>query len=275
MDLGEGEFFEPLDVSGTNINDIPSNGSMDSLFDEIFKDTVACTHAHTCNLSGPHSSHTHTCYHVHTKLVPSIIGTDDDDKASKDDTSESTEKNGKKGSLGNREAVRKYRQKKKEQAASLEDEVVRLKTLNQRLMKRIKSSGMLEAEVARLKCLLVDVRGRIEGEIGSFRYPIQKGASQNVQNLDLRNGHLVNPCNMLSGDQSYCLHRSFDAETVEGRAAIHDPAFNGCEFGNLQCLGNQNSVLKNISGCGAKDSSLAVNTSTQIKRNCAHATRSR
>ncbi|KAM0011864.1 putative transcription factor bZIP family [Helianthus debilis subsp. tardiflorus] len=68
--------------------------------------------------------------------------------------------------LGNREAVKEYREKKKVCAASLEDDVVRLRALNQQLMKRIQSQAGLEAEVARLKCLLVDIRGIIEGEIG-------------------------------------------------------------------------------------------------------------
>ncbi|KAJ0592230.1 putative transcription factor bZIP family [Helianthus annuus] len=49
--------------------------------------------------------------------------------------------------LGNREAVKEYREKKKARAASLEDEVVRLRALNQQLMKRIQSQAGLEAEV--------------------------------------------------------------------------------------------------------------------------------
>ncbi|MFS7971058.1 hypothetical protein Hanom_Chr09g00828281 [Helianthus anomalus] len=38
--------------------------------------------------------------------------------------------------------------------------------MNQELMKRIQSQAGLEAEVVRLKCLLVDIRGILEGEIG-------------------------------------------------------------------------------------------------------------
>ncbi|CAI9260385.1 unnamed protein product [Lactuca saligna] len=120
MDDGE------LDFSNHEmfVGDTPSSGSMNSFFDEIFNDTHACTHKHTC------------------KNRPS----------------------------GNREAVRKYREKKKARAASLEDEVVRLTALNQQLMRRVQSQVRLEAEVARQKCLLVDIRGRIDGEIGSFPY---------------------------------------------------------------------------------------------------------
>ncbi|MFS7919762.1 hypothetical protein Hanom_Chr03g00216511 [Helianthus anomalus] len=66
-------------------------------------------------------------------------------------------KKGKKRPLGNREA----------------DEVVILRALNQQLMKRIQSQAGLEPEVARLKCLLVNIRERIEGEIGNFPYQKQ------------------------------------------------------------------------------------------------------
>ncbi|XP_066333498.1 basic leucine zipper 23-like [Miscanthus floridulus] len=73
----------------------------------------------------------------------------------------------KKRPSGNCTAVRKYREKKKAHTASLEEEVVHLQALNQQLMKKVQSHAALEAEVARLRCLLVDIRGRIEGEIGT------------------------------------------------------------------------------------------------------------
>ncbi|CAA0841276.1 Basic-leucine zipper (bZIP) transcription factor family protein [Striga hermonthica] len=83
---------------------------------------------------------------------------------------ESIEKKGKNWPLSNHEAVKKYREKKKARAASLEDEVVRLRAKNQHLMKRLQGQALLEAEIVRLKCLLVDIRGRMEGKIGSFSY---------------------------------------------------------------------------------------------------------
>jgi hypothetical protein len=48
--------------------------------------------------------------------------------------------------------------------------VVHLRALNQQLTKKLQNHAALEAEVARLRCLLVDIRGRIEGEIGAFPY---------------------------------------------------------------------------------------------------------
>ncbi|MQL41543.1 bZIP transcription factor, partial [Escherichia coli] len=103
---------------------------------------------------------------------------EDQDQVATDDTAESAEKKSKKRPVGNREAVRKYREKKKARTASLEDEGVKLRALNQHLMKKLQGQAALEAEIARLQCLLVDIRGRIEGEIGSF--PYQKSANSNL-----------------------------------------------------------------------------------------------
>ncbi|KAM0049248.1 putative transcription factor bZIP family [Helianthus debilis subsp. tardiflorus] len=258
MEDGELDFSNTEMFTDPNMGDIPSNDSLDSFFDDIFKDSHACTHTHTCNPPGPDSSHTHTCYHVHTKIVPAMSG--DDDKTPTDDTAESADKKGKKRPLGNREAVRKYREKKKARAASLEDEVVRLRALNQQLMKRIQSQDGLEAEVARLKCLLVDIRGRIEGEIGNFPYQKPLPANQNIGNGNLTGGYVMNPCNMQCGDQVYCLHPKVDGKNVEN-ASIHDPVINGCEFESLQCMGNQNSLLNEFPGCTTDDGLLVANQS--------------
>ncbi|KAK9051914.1 hypothetical protein SSX86_028542 [Deinandra increscens subsp. villosa] len=258
MEDGELDFSNNEMFPDPNMGDILSNDSLGSFFDDIFKDSHACTHTHTCNPPGPDSSHTHTCYHVHTKIVPAMSG--DDDKTPTDDTAESVDKKGKKRPLGNREAVRKYREKKKARAASLEDEVVRLRAVNQQLMKRIQSQAGLEAEVARLKCLLVDIRGRIEGEIGSFPYQKQPAANHNVTNLNMTDGYVMNPCNMQCGDQVYCLHPEIDGKNEEN-ASIHDPVANGCEFENMQCLGAQNSLLNEIPGCATDNGFVVVNQS--------------
>ncbi|CAN1307624.1 Basic leucine zipper 23 [Linum perenne] len=164
---------------------------MDSFFDELLKDTHACTHTHTCNPPGPDYSHTHTCFHVHTKI-----------------------------------------EKKKARAASLEDEVVKLRAINQQLMRRLQGQAALEAEVARLKCLLVDIRGRIEGEIGSF--PYQK------PNLN-----------------AYCLHPGMDGKSgggdgggLNGNGQVYGGGGGGCDFENLQCMMNDSSGTKDFSVCG-------------------------
>ena len=77
--------------------------------------------------------------------------------------------------MGNREAVRKYREKKKAHAAFLEEEVKKLRATNQQLLRRLQGHAALEAEVVRLRGLLFDVRGKIDAEIDSF--PFQKHSS--------------------------------------------------------------------------------------------------
>ncbi|XP_048542384.1 basic leucine zipper 19-like [Triticum urartu] len=153
--------------------------AMDSYFDDILKDPehLACTHTHACcNLHVRHdlAHHTQTCVHVHTK----ILREESDDVAQ---TSESPQENNgpKKRPPGNRAAVRKYREKKKAHTTLLEEEVARLKALNKQLVGRLQSHSALEAEASRLRCLLVDIRGRIDGELGAFPY------KRPVKNKDL------------------------------------------------------------------------------------------
>ncbi|XP_019228504.1 PREDICTED: basic leucine zipper 23-like isoform X2 [Nicotiana attenuata] len=210
MHNGELEFSNQEMVSSSNFGETPECSSTERLFNEILSDMHACIHTHTCNPPGPDNSHTHTCYHVHTKVVPHPT----EDKILSDDTSEN--KLGKKRALSNKEAVRKYREKNKARVASLEDEVVRLRVINQQLLKRLQGQSVLEAEITRLKCLLVDIRGRIEGEIGAFPYqkPMESG---NV----------------------YCLQ--------PGSEELNGQGLNSCGFQTLQCLGNQEP--KEVTGC--------------------------
>ncbi|CAH2076727.1 unnamed protein product [Thlaspi arvense] len=234
MEDGELDFSNQEVFSSSDMGELPpSNCSMDSFFDGLLMDShqAACTHTHTCNPTGPENTHTHTCFHVHTKILPE----DSDEKVSTDDTAESCGKKGEKRPLGNREAVRKYREKKKAKAASLEDEVSRLRAVNQQLVKRLQSQATLEAEVSRLKCLLVDLRGRIDGEIGSF--PYQKPMAANIPSFS----HMMNPCNVQCDDDVYCLQDGFGGNSQEG-ASINDQGLSGCEFDQLQCIANQNLV---------------------------------
>jgi hypothetical protein len=222
-------------------NDPPSSCSMDSYFDDILKDTEhhACTHTHTCNPPVYDHSHTHTCVHVHTKVVA----------ASPDGAESPSESNGsKKRPGGNRAAVRKYREKKKAHTASLEEEVVHLRALNQQLVKKLQNHAALEAEVARLRCLLVDIRGRIEGEIGAFPY------QRPLKNTDLVSGlgqgsfiggaQAANSCDFRCSGQMYCnpgLQGAIGGQVL-GPAA--------CDIADTQCMGSAKSGSANIPVCG-------------------------
>ncbi|KAJ8766945.1 hypothetical protein K2173_012420 [Erythroxylum novogranatense] len=101
MDDGELDLPNQELFSSPNMNEMPTSCSMDGFFEELLKDSHACTHTHTCNPPGPDSSHTHTCFHVHTK----IVSTPSDEKAADDDTAESTDKKCKKRPMGNRDAI--------------------------------------------------------------------------------------------------------------------------------------------------------------------------
>ncbi|XP_009624365.1 basic leucine zipper 23-like [Nicotiana tomentosiformis] len=220
--------------SSSNFGEIPECSSTKRLFNEILSDMHACIHTHTCNPPGPDNSHTHTCYHVHTKVVPPLS----------DDTAESAEnKIGKKRPLSNKEAVRKYREKNKARVASLEDEVVRLRAINQQLLKRLQGQSVLEAEISKLKCLLVDIRGRIEGDIGFFPYqkPMKSGnIYQNLVNPNYPGAYVMNPCNLQCDDQVYCLQ--------PGSGELNGQGLNSCGFQTRQCfLGNQEP--KEVTGC--------------------------
>ncbi|KAK4377369.1 hypothetical protein RND71_003665 [Anisodus tanguticus] len=244
MDGGELEFSIQDMLSSSNFGETPECSPKKSLFNEILSEMHACIHTHTCNPPGPDNSHTHTCYHVHTKVVPPPAPCEDDKILSDDTTAESNIGKKQKRPLSNKEAVRKYHEKNKARVASLEDEVVRLRAINQQLSKKLQGQAVLEAEISRLKCLLVDIRGRIEGEIGSFPYhkPMESGnLNQNLVNPNLRGAYVINPCNLQRDDQVYCLHP--DSEELNGQG------FNNCGgFETLQCLSSQG-LNKEVSGC--------------------------
>ncbi|KAK1697995.1 hypothetical protein QYE76_014692 [Lolium multiflorum] len=145
-----------------------SHQEMPGTFDDLLSSSssaATCSHTHTCNPPGPSAAmHTHTCLHTHTQVFDA--GSDDDNDAARDDQARPRRP------LGNREAVRKYREKKKAHAAFLEEEVKKLRAANQQLLRRLQGHATLEAEVVRLRSLLFDVRGKIDAEVGAF--PFQK-----------------------------------------------------------------------------------------------------
>ncbi|TVU20020.1 hypothetical protein EJB05_36206, partial [Eragrostis curvula] len=164
-----GTFSVPMDGGGA---DLPcqflfSHPEMPDSFDEFLNSatTTTCSHTHSCNSPGTSAAaHTHTCLHTHTQVFAGGGGEDDD--AGEDSTRP-------RKPLGNREAVRKYREKKKAHAAFLEEEVKKLRATNQQLLRRLQSHAALEAEVVRLRGLLLDVRGKIDAEVAAFPFPKQ------------------------------------------------------------------------------------------------------
>lgn len=162
--------------------------------------------------------------------------------------------------------MRKYREKKKARVASLEDEVVRLRALNQQLTKRLQGQAALEAEIVRLKCLLVDIRGRIEGEIGCFPFQkLGKGGNGGILNSinsqpNLSDGYVLNSCDLQCGDQLNCLHPSSEGEGVNGTA------FGACDIVSVQCGGNVNLGTKEFSGCSNVNVGGTANSSINKRK---------
>ncbi|KAJ7298436.1 hypothetical protein O6H91_Y582600 [Diphasiastrum complanatum] len=215
---------------------------MENILDELLKSTHTCTHTHTCNPPGPDNTHTHTCFHTHTQLFAS----GDDEKLPEKSDSHSEDRSGsskRKRPLGNREAVRKYREKKKAHTAFLEEQVNHLKMMNQQLLRRLQGQASLEAEVARLRAILSEFRGRIDAELGSFPYAkpcaaprVEKSGDCNLQPLP--GGYFLNSVNVPCDADVPCLHGSL-AE-ASGMQPLPDMPrrWNGaCDIVSDECQG--------------------------------------
>lgn len=217
MDDGE------IDFSDRHVFADCNDLSMESFLDELLKNTHSCTHTHTCNPPGPDNTHTHTCFHTHTQLFAPLDG-----KASSDQTVSLTpeqtltldspsEPSSKKQPLGNREAVRKYREKKKAQTAYLEEQVMQLRTMNQQLVRKLQGQASLEAEVVRLRSLLAEFRGRIDGEIGRCppSVPLDPDHYQRKKDAVLQplpGGYYLNSCNVPCDADVPCFHSPIGSE---------------------------------------------------------------
>ncbi|KAJ7949267.1 Basic leucine zipper like [Quillaja saponaria] len=166
MDDGEVELSDNGLLSNpSSSSNFQGSTSVNTILDDFLKNTRTCTHTHTCNPPGPDAAHTHTCYHTHTQVFTS----EEDDYPNDRERSSLKPKR----PLGNREAVRKYREKKKAHTAFLEEEVKKLHLLNQQLVRKLQGQAVLEAEVLRLRSILVDLRGKMDNELGAFPFQRQ------------------------------------------------------------------------------------------------------
>ncbi|XP_047937539.1 basic leucine zipper 23 [Salvia hispanica] len=160
---GDGEIEVSEHVLGPNSDSSSSfqaSLSSDPFLDDLLRNYETCNHTHTCNPPGPDAKHTHTCYHTHTRVIPS----EEDEKIPI---------SRQRRHLGNREAVRKYREKKKAQAAHLEEEAKKLRLMNQVLMEKLEKRAFLEAEILRLRTLLLGIQGKVDDELSKFPFPDQ------------------------------------------------------------------------------------------------------
>ncbi|CAL0326216.1 unnamed protein product [Lupinus luteus] len=171
MDDGNAEVSDKLSDNVLSSNPESSSHyqgstSMNIATTDLSRSTRTCTHTHTCNPPGPVAVHTHTCYHTHTQVTAS----------SNDDAIEHP--NSKPGRpSGNREAVRKYREKKKERIAFLEEEVEKLRLSNRKLVRKLQGKAALEAELSRLRSILSCLKGKIDNELGVLAFPKERTSS--------------------------------------------------------------------------------------------------
>ncbi|KAI3853673.1 hypothetical protein MKW98_025190 [Papaver atlanticum] len=139
--------------------------ALDSFLDDFLGDSHAYTQTYTSNQTEQDAPHSQSDFHHRSKNLPA------EEKTTTEETDDSVEiKSKKKRAPGNRESVRKYRERKKARQDLIEEELNKLRVVNQQLLKRLQGQVALEQEVARFKCLLVDIRGRIKRELGSFPY---------------------------------------------------------------------------------------------------------
>lgn len=214
MDDGEIDFTDHDLFIGSNVvNKIARTTSMDSFLDELLKNTHACTHTHTCNPPGPDNTHTHTCFHTHTHLF--ATGDEENSGDNPENASVPSPSSGKKRPIGNKEAVKKYREKKKAHTAFLEEQVSQLRILNQQLARRLQGQAALESEVIRLRTILSEFRGRIDAELPAQRYCPQPelGFEKGEGGLQfLSEGCSRNIVSLTCDDDVPCLHPSLQTK---------------------------------------------------------------
>ncbi|XAR63492.1 hypothetical protein NMG60_11023446 [Bertholletia excelsa] len=200
MDGGEVELSDhgllPNPNSSNNIQ--VSSSSIDSfLVDFLKSSTRTCTHTHTCNPPGPDAAHTHTCHHTHTQVFP----VDDSPRREEEHLGSKPRR-----PSGNREAVRRYREKKKAHAAYLEEEVKKLRLLNQQLTRKVQGQAILEAEVSRLRGLLLDLKGKIDKELGVFPFQAKCNAPTSCKEGDCAVTSYGNAIGLRCENEMPCSH---------------------------------------------------------------------
>ncbi|KAI3934385.1 hypothetical protein MKW92_032589 [Papaver armeniacum] len=242
MDDGE------LDFSNQSLKMDHQLLTMDSFLEDFLGDSHAAgTQTYTSNPTGEDVPHPQNSFHRRTKNLPV------EEKTTTEETDDSAEIKSKKRAPGNRESVRKYRERKKARQALIEDELTKLRIVNQQLLKRLQGQVALEQEVARFRCLLVDIRGRIKGELGSFPYqkPTAKGMGGGIS----RNM----PPSILSGayDVNQCDLQYPGLEDVDGTGG--NEGFGASDSSYLPCVWNNNSGCNEFLDFGQTNVRLTAN----------------
>lgn len=236
MDDGELDTSEdPLSPNLNSSTNFHGPMSLDSFIDDLLKNARTCTHTHTCNPPGPDSTHTHTCYHTHTQVLASE---DDDHPTSKQNSTSKSRR-----PSGNRDAVRKYREKKKAHAAYLEEEVNKLRLANQQLARKLRRQAVLEAEVLRLRGLLVDLRGKIDSTLGTFPFQKQSNTTSFFKEADCQvQPSAAGVIGLQCQTDSPCFHPHIGLSSQISTGGISGPWKVNCQPAIVDCQANENEI---------------------------------
>ncbi|KAJ6945196.1 basic leucine zipper 23-like [Populus alba x Populus x berolinensis] len=239
MDDGEIELSDHVLLPNPDSSiSLQSSASVDSLLDEFLKNTRTCTHTHTCNPIGPDITHTHTCYHTHTQVITSE---EDDDVNNREHSNSKVRR-----PAGNREAVRKYREKKKAHTAYLEEEVKKLRISNQQLVRKIQQQVILEAEVLRLRSILTGLRGKIDTELGVFPFQNHGGATAAFKDGNCGAQSTGGPKNLQCQTDLPCFHTqvvgSSSRVNIDGNDKLMESWEGNCQPVILNCQANMDNM---------------------------------
>ncbi|KAI3934386.1 hypothetical protein MKW92_032590 [Papaver armeniacum] len=203
--------------------------TMDSFLEDFLGDSHAAgTQPHASNPTEQDAPHSQSYFHHRTKNLSA------EEKTTTEETDGSVEIKSKKRAPGNRESVRKYRERKKARQALIEDELAKLRIVNQQLLKRLQGQVALEQEVARFKCLLVDIRGRIKGELGSF--PYQKPTKSTCGGISRNLPH----SGAYDANQLDLQYPGLDNQDVDGSGGYQNEGFRASDGSYLPCVWNNN-----------------------------------
>ncbi|KAK8593157.1 hypothetical protein V6N12_045242 [Hibiscus sabdariffa] len=238
MDDGEIELSDHVLLSkSVSSADLQDPTSVDLIIDEYLKNTRKCTHTHTCNPPGPDAAHSHTCYHTHTQLL-----TSEEDDHHNNKASSSLDLKPRRP-LGNREAVRKYREKKKAHTAYLEEEAKKLRLQNQQLVRRLQGRTILEAEVLRLRSLLVDLRAKIDGELGVFPFQKQCSNATILKEVECGVQSIGDAIGLQCRTDSPCFHphagSSSSHANISGSEKVNISCEGNCQPATVNCQANE------------------------------------
>ncbi|KAI3853678.1 hypothetical protein MKW98_025195 [Papaver atlanticum] len=230
--------------------------TMDSFLEDFLGDSHAAagTQTHASNPNAQDVPNSQSYFHHRNKNLPV------EEKTTTEETDGSVEIKSTKRAPGNRESVRKYRERKKARQALIEDELTKLRIINQQLLKRLQGQVALEQEVARFKCLLVDIRGRIKGELGTFPYQkptkgIGGGILRNMPQSTLAGAYDVNQCDLQ--------YPGLDNQDLDGSTGgFENNGFGASDGSYLPCVWNNNSGYNGFLEFGQTNVRLSANANS-------------